>query len=71
MELTTYTGGHCNGASFDRTGATVASKGTDHLVVSENGNRVDAIVTSVTNSTKSIGDFSLYGVSRLQVTTNR
>lgn len=69
--VTTYTGGHCNGASFDRTGATVASKGTDHLVVSENGNRADAIVTSVTNSTKSIGDFSLYGVSRLQVTTNR
>jgi hypothetical protein len=42
----------------------------NHLVVSENGNRVDAIVTSVTNSTKSIGDFSLYAVSHLQVTTN-
>jgi len=65
---TTYTGGQCKGASFDSTGATVASTGTFHDVVSENGNRADLIVTSVSNSTKSVGDFSLYVVSRLQTT---
>jgi hypothetical protein len=65
---TTYTGGHCNGASFDSTGATVASTSTAHIVVSENGNRVDAIVTSISNSTKSLGDFSLYAVDRAQTT---
>jgi len=41
--VTIYIAGHCNGASFDSTGATVASTGTFHVVVSENGNRVDAI----------------------------
>ena len=39
----TYIGGQCKGALFDSTGATVASTGTFHVVVSENGNRVDAI----------------------------
>ena len=59
-----YVGGHCNGASFDKTGATKVSSGTTHFTVSENGNRVDGLVTKLTNPTNSIGDFSVYGVSR-------
>jgi hypothetical protein len=34
--------------------------------VSENGNRVDGLATKLTNPTNSIGDFSLYTVSRTQ-----
>jgi hypothetical protein len=68
--FTTYIGGHCVGAYFDKTGATLNSSGTGHFVVSENGNRVDGIVTSLTNPTNSIGDFSLHTVNHALVTTN-
>jgi hypothetical protein len=46
-------------ASFDKSGATLNSRGTGHFVASENGNRIDGIVTSLTNPTNSIGGFSL------------
>jgi hypothetical protein len=67
--FTGYTGGHCNGASFDSTGATKISSGAGHFVVSENGNRVDGLATQLTNPTGSIGDFSLYTVDRALVPT--
>lgn len=43
--FTTYTGGNCNGAHFDSTGATITSTGTDHFVASEGGNRIDDLFT--------------------------
>ena len=54
-----YVGGKCVGAKFDKTGATVASTGTNHLVVSQRGDRIDVVTTGLTNSTGSIGAFSL------------
>jgi hypothetical protein len=63
-----YSGGQCHGASFDKNGATKVSSGTVHFTVSENGNRVDAVVTKLTDPLNGIGDFSLYGVNRVQVT---
>jgi hypothetical protein len=65
-----YTGGHCVGASFDKTGATQVSSGAGHFTVSENGNRVDGLATKLTNPHNSIGDFSLYTVDRALVTSN-
>ena len=64
--FTGYTGGSCNGASFDSTGATEISSGTSHFVVSEQGKRIDFLITSLTNPSNALGDFSLSGVSRAQ-----
>jgi hypothetical protein len=65
-----YTGGKCVGASFDKTGATEVSFGTVHFTVSENGNRVDSVITSLQDPVHGIGDFSLSGVLRVQQTSN-
>lgn len=62
----TYIGGTCTGATFDNTGATELSSGTDHFVVTENGNRVDFLITKATSPTGSVGDFSLSGVNLRQ-----
>jgi hypothetical protein len=59
--FTSYTGGSCNGAIFNNGGATELSSGTAHFVVSRDGNRVDFIITKLTNSTSSIGDFGIFG----------
>jgi hypothetical protein len=64
--FTGYTGGTCNGATFDSTGATEVSSGTFHFVVSEGGNRFDDVITKLTNGTGSIGDFSLSGAALRQ-----
>jgi hypothetical protein len=56
---TTYTGGKCNGAQFDSTGATVISTGTVHFVASDNGKRIEGVVTALTDPTSGIADFSL------------
>ena len=64
--FTSYTGGACNGVTFDSTGATELSSGTTHFVVTNDGNRVDYIFTTLTNSTDSIGDFSLAGTNLKQ-----
>jgi hypothetical protein len=45
--FTNYFGGKCNGTAFDSTGATVANTGTFHFGVSNHGNRMDAMVTSL------------------------
>ena len=47
QSLTEYSGGTCNGAIFNNTGATLSVTGTLHFVVSEGGNRIDNIVTSL------------------------
>ena len=61
VSFTNYTGGTCNGATFDSTGATETASGTDHLVVTDGGKRVDFLITNVTDSTGGIGDFSAFG----------
>ena len=62
--FTGYIGGTCRGAIFDKTGATETGIGTSHFVASENGKRIDILITSLTNSTNSVGDFSLSTVNR-------
>jgi hypothetical protein len=58
-----FKGGKCNGADFDNTGATAGSTSTDHFVVSNNGKRIDSLVTSfIDHPVNGIGDFSLSGV---------
>jgi hypothetical protein len=57
--FTVYNGGKCNGATFDSTGATVVSTGTDHFVASGNGKRIEGVFTSLTDPVGGIGDFSL------------
>jgi len=64
--FTTYTGGSCVGATFDDTGATEIFSGTEHFVVSEHGERLDLVLTSLTNSSGSIGGFSFTGTELKQ-----
>jgi hypothetical protein len=59
--FTSYFGGKCNGASFDNTGATIASTGTYHYAASERGKRLDFVLTSLTNPAEAVGDFSISG----------
>lgn len=66
LSFTAYTGGSCHGAKFDSTGATELSSGIDNFVVSENGNRVDLLVTSLTNPSTSIGSFDVSAISLRQ-----
>jgi hypothetical protein len=56
--FTCYSGGQCHGATFDSTGATVVSTGTEHFVVSDRAKRVDVVATSLTTPEGSIGSFS-------------
>jgi hypothetical protein len=57
--LTDYNGGTCNGPTFDSTGATVADTGTVHFTVSQGGDRIDSVVTSLNTPVGSVGDFSI------------
>jgi hypothetical protein len=41
-----YHGGSCNGAAFDKTGATLTATGTLSFVVSDSGNRIEMLVPS-------------------------
>ena len=59
--ITGYTGGSCNGATFDGSGATEIYSATAHFVVSEGGNRLDSIITALTNPANSIGAFFRVG----------
>src|SRR5262249_15998934 len=59
-----YFGGQCHGATLDTTGATAVSSGTFHFAVSEDGNRLDANVTSLTTPEDAIGDFSISATNR-------
>jgi hypothetical protein len=64
--FTDYSGGKCDGANFDSTGATVTSSGTEHFVTSKNGKRIDTIFTSFTDPVGGIGGFSVFGVELQQ-----
>lgn len=45
--LAEYSGGSCNGATFNSTGATQLVTGTLHFTVSNGGNRIDSVVTAL------------------------
>lgn len=66
VSFTGYTGGTCHGATFDSTGATQVSTGTEHFVVSVQGKRIDAIITQLTGPIGGIGDFAITGVAHQQ-----
>jgi len=50
-----YHGGSCVGATFDSTGAILTDTGTRSFMVSDSGNRIDAIVTSLSMVTSPFG----------------
>jgi hypothetical protein len=68
--FTVYTGGTCNGAIFDSTGATELASGTDHFVVTDGGKRFDFLFTKLTNPANSAGDFSVSGTDLKQTNSN-
>ena len=59
--FTNYTGGKCIGSKFDSTGAIISQTGTSHFVASDNGKRVDLVVTTFTDPLGDIGAFDLPG----------
>jgi hypothetical protein len=59
MSLTEYFGGACNGAALNSTGATKVVDGILHFVVSNGGNRIDSIVTSLSLVGGSVGGYSI------------
>ena len=60
---TGYSGGKCAGASFDNTGATTRSNAGFHFVISQNGKRLDSILTSLSVTDQQVGAFSLSGTA--------
>jgi hypothetical protein len=58
---TSYTGGSCNGAVFNNKGATIVSTFSAHFVASDNGNRIDTLLTKLQDPIGGIGDFSFTG----------
>jgi hypothetical protein len=67
ISFISYVGGTCHGATFDPTGATEVSSGTAHFAISEEGKRIDFVITKLTDSIGGIGDFALYGVDHKQI----
>lgn len=59
--FTFYAGGKCIGSKFDSRGATVTSTGTAHFAASDNGERLDAVITTTTDSVGDIGAFNIGG----------
>jgi hypothetical protein len=57
--VTGYSGGRCNGAVFNSTGATKTATSLTHFVASDEGKRIDFIGTKLQNLTGSVGDFSI------------
>jgi hypothetical protein len=64
--FTNYAGGRCMGSKFDTTGATVLNNGTLHFVASDNGERTDFVVTTLTDSLGDIGAFNAAGFNLKQ-----
>lgn len=59
VSFTVYSGGRCNGATFDSTGATELASGTEHFAVTAGGSRIDSITTSGTSPASAIASFSI------------
>jgi hypothetical protein len=58
---TSYTGGKCNGSRFDSTGATADNTYAESFVASDDGKRVDVVVTALSEPAGDIGAFNLAG----------
>jgi hypothetical protein len=63
---TGYSGGKCNGATFDDSGATVRSTAGFHFVISQGGKRLHSILTSLSFPSEDIGSFSISGTASKQ-----
>jgi len=61
VSFTAYSGGQCHGATFDKTGATEASSGKSHFVVTAGGSRIDLVTTSINTPSNAIASFSTSG----------
>jgi hypothetical protein len=61
FSFTAYSGGQCNGATFDDNGATKNATGTNHFVVTDGGSRIDLVTTSVNTPSNAIASFSTSG----------
>ena len=68
---TGYSGGSCNGASFDSSGATEIASGTLQFVVTEGGKQVEITFTQLTNPTSSLGSVSLFDTDLKQTPHSR
>ena len=55
---TSYIGGSCKGAVFNNKGATKSVTYSAHFVVSDNGKRIDEMLTALQDAIGGIGDFS-------------
>jgi hypothetical protein len=64
--FTDYIGGKCNGTKFDSAGAVVNNTSTGHFVASDNGNRVDLVVTTLQDSAGDIGAFNFTSINLKQ-----
>jgi len=65
--FTRYSGGSCNGANFDSTGATEISFGTLQFVVTDGGKREDEVVTQLEGyPTNNAGSISLFVTEQKQ-----
>ena len=73
ISFTNYSGGNCNGSTFDNTGATQTATDAAHFAVSNGGKRIDLVFTSTivflvpgTPGTDIIGDFSFSSIALKQ-----
>jgi len=57
---TAYSGGSCNGADFDSSGATIIATGALQFVVTRDGRQVDITYTQLTNPLHSLGSASVF-----------
>src|ERR1700730_16506719 len=60
---TSYVRGACNGATFNSAGAMKIATGTVHFVVTDNGNRIDSVVTALTGA-QGVASFGAFSFSR-------
>jgi hypothetical protein len=66
---TGYSGGSCDGANFDSSGATVIATATLQFVVTRGGWQVDITFTQLTNPINSLGSASLFDTDLKQTRT--
>jgi hypothetical protein len=69
QSLTEYFGGTCQGAIFNNSGATQVTAGTLHFVVSDGGNRIDNVVTTL--NIPGTGGYSIIFTERQQGSSNQ
>jgi hypothetical protein len=66
LSFTAYTGGKCIGSKFNATGATESSSGTVHFVASDDGKRIDFLLTAIVDPNDP-GDFGAFGLTVIEL----